>query len=296
MRPESMLPTASWRQVDGTLCVIRLVLCAVIVALASPIRSSAYSTYSLAIVQSDGSVVGDAITDGTPPPGTNMNHTAYATATLTNPKGRKASNNGRGTNTYRAEVVLPFDPTDTGTFTEASVHSAYCPCMGWFIYNAGSSAQVSDAYPINFTQVNGYDAGGGVLHFDYTWSSSSGNLADIQYCSVDEIVTYPGTANPYYWPSPPWSNGTPNPTIQPNPPISGNVGAASDDHGTGSFLKPYKAAQFTAVQTYNYICGPTHGTLFGPLNIVRSVSSNGNGSFAYSITKSGKSASINPMP
>ena len=157
MRPESMLPAASWRHVRASLCIIRLVLCAGVVALACPIPSNAYSTYSLAIVKSDGSVVGDAITDGTPPPGTNMNHTAYATAKRTSPKGRKSVNNGQGRNTYRAEVVLPFDPTDTGTFLEASVHSVYCPCMGMFINCVGSQAQASVPTPA-YVSVTGSSA------------------------------------------------------------------------------------------------------------------------------------------
>ena len=126
-----MLPAASWRHVRASLCIIRLVLCAGVVALACPIPSNAYSTYSLAIVKSDGSVVGDAITDGTPPPGTNMNHTAYATAKRTSPKGRKSVNNGQGRNTYRAESYCPstrptWEPISRLASTQCIVHAWGC--------------------------------------------------------------------------------------------------------------------------------------------------------------------------
>ena len=71
-----------------------------------------------------------------------MNHTAYATATLTSPKGRRMVNNTQGTNTTHAEALLSFDPTDTGDYLEASTHTVYCPCMGYFIHNVPSQASV----------------------------------------------------------------------------------------------------------------------------------------------------------
>ena len=44
------------------------------------------------------------------------------------------------------------------------------------------------------------DVGNGVLHFDYDWDSSTGNLANLNNCQVGESVAYPG-ASPYVWSS-----------------------------------------------------------------------------------------------
>lgn len=164
-------------------------------------------------------------------------------------------------------------------------------CVSTQVQLDASSLTTVGAYPVNFQQTDGYNAGGGRLHFDYTWSSSTGNLSDLSQCTVNEIVTYPGEANPYYWPTPPWSQGTPNPTVGG---ISGTYGASQDDHYTGDFASPpYAAANFTAEQEYTYSCsnGALKGTLWGPLNITRSVSENGNGTFTYTGIKSGVSAS-----
>jgi hypothetical protein len=58
--------------------------------------------------------------------------------------------------------------------------------------------------PINYRQVgNGVARPDGVLHFNYAWDSTSGNLADLFDWRVGEIVTYPG-GNPFVWPRPPY--------------------------------------------------------------------------------------------
>lgn len=159
----------------------------------------------------------------------------------------------------------------------------------------GALVQVTCQVPTNFRQVGpGVDSGGGVLHFDYAWSSSTGNLSDLSICTVNEIVTYPGVADPYVWPRPPWNTATRNPAGSGVP---GTAGSGSDNHTPGTFITPYQAANFTAVQTYNYTCGVCgNGTLYGPLNIVRDVSQNADTTWKYVITKSGASASINPLP
>jgi hypothetical protein len=74
-----------------------------------------------------------------------------------------------------------------------------------------------------------------------------------------------------------------------------------DDHSTpGSFVKPYSAKTIIATQVYQYTCSGANGgnpvKLKGPLQIKRSVSQNTNGSWKFTITKSGASASINPLP
>jgi hypothetical protein len=61
------------------------------------------------------------------------------------------------------------------------------------------------AIPVNFRQVGGgTDIGNGVLYFEYTWDSSSGNPADLGHCEIGEKVTYPGP-----FPSPPWPPNLP---------------------------------------------------------------------------------------
>lgn len=67
-----------------------------------------------------------------------------------------------------------------------------------------------------------------------------------------------------------------------------------------TFVKPYTAATVTAPQIYRYSCSCKDNgafvTLLGPHNIVRSVSQNANGSWKFTITKTGSSATINPLP
>ncbi|HEX5411140.1 MAG TPA: hypothetical protein VFZ27_04695 [Terriglobia bacterium] len=182
----------------------------------------------------------------------------------------------------------------------STMAAQFCICNGYCYTRSsgtGSGSISVEATPTNFHQVDESAEAGGVLHFDYAWGSSSGNLADLTNCTVNEKVSYPGTQNPYVWPDPPWNTATPNPTIAPNPPVPGTDGAASDNHSPGTFVKPYQAANFNASQIYQYSCtGGISGTLMGPLTISRSVSQNSNGTWKYMITKSGASASINPLP
>jgi hypothetical protein len=76
----------------------------------------------------------------------------------------------------------------------------------------------------------------------------------------------------------------------------------NDFHRTaGTFVKPYVASSITAVQNYQYICACANNgqpvNLTGPLNIVRSVSQNTNGSWKFTVTKpTNGQASINPLP
>lgn len=157
------------------------------------------------------------------------------------------------------------------------------------------------AVPVNFRQIDSSDAGHGTLHFDYKWDSSSGNLADLQYCVVGENVTYPGIKNPFPFPSPPFP-----PDAYPNPSIANvfaNQGSFSDDQmltPSQTFVKPYGFSTFTATQYYRFACtyydsGNFHN-LMGPNLIVRMVSPNPNGSWKFTVTKSGSMATINPLP
>jgi hypothetical protein len=71
MRPNLISPAGPCQQMSRVACMARLAVFAVAVAIFSPLPSNAYSTYSLITIGSDGSITGCAVTDGTPPPGTN---------------------------------------------------------------------------------------------------------------------------------------------------------------------------------------------------------------------------------
>jgi hypothetical protein len=156
-----------------------------------------------------------------------------------------------------------------------------------------ANTNVSCAVPTNYRQTSGTaDNVNGVINFAYAWDSSTGKLADLSSCTVREVVTYPG-GNPFVWPSPPFIAGqsTPNPTTPT--PLAGQSGQGFDSHGHPDFLKPYKAASFTATQYYQYICPCSNGgqpvNLMGPLYIFRSVTGSGT-AWKYTVTKSGVSA------
>lgn len=159
--------------------------------------------------------------------------------------------------------------------------------------------EVVCAVPTNFHQVGqGSDSGNGTLHFDYAWASTTGRLSDLSQCTVGEKVDYNSSDIPF--PSPPFKANIspPNPTVLN---VTGDLGSGQDDHSTpGPFVKPYVSKTVTATQIYRYSC-PCHNsgnweTLVGPLSIVRSVSQNQDASWKFTITKSGSSATINPLP
>ncbi len=139
--------------------------------------------------------------------------------------------------------------------------------------------------------------GDGDLNFNYSWQSSSGHKEDLFDCAVYEVVTYGDGHSPFAYPKPPW-----NYTVNINPlsiGVLGTAGGFSDDqlNGNDSWTKPYKVATVSAVQYYRYTCnGGSEVNLMGPMSIIRTVSQNTNGIFKYQITKSGASATINPLP
>lgn len=151
--------------------------------------------------------------------------------------------------------------------------------------------------PVNFRQTAASDSGGGVLHFEYAWDSNTGNLADLANCQIGEIVTYPAASIPF--PSPPF------PPLSPNNPtiiwVAAAAGTFQDNHSTpGTFVKPYAAASVTATQNYRFRCpcenNNNPAVISGPISIVRSVSQRPDAQFRFTITKSGSSASIDPLP
>ena len=175
-----------------------------------------------------------------------------------------------------------------------SFQGGSCKVVNHLQLNPGGTGtvNVNCAVPTNY-QGSCSDAGNGVLSCQYTWNSSSGNLADLSACTVREYVTYPGTS-PFIWKSPPYV-----PTQTPFPVTLGGsatTGSAPDTHGKPGFVTPYSADSFTATQYYQYICPCANGeqpvNIMGPLSISRSVTFlSPSGKWQYTITKSGVTAS-----
>ncbi|HEX7314401.1 MAG TPA: hypothetical protein VF297_10785 [Pyrinomonadaceae bacterium] len=69
---------------------------------------------------------------------------------------------------------------------------------------------------------------------------------------------------------------------------------------TRSICTPYQAASFTATQHYRFRCtchnSNAYVNLMGSLDIVRTVTQNTNGTWRFTVTKSGASATVNPLP
>jgi YD repeat-containing protein len=155
------------------------------------------------------------------------------------------------------------------------------------------------AVPVNFRQTGVTPLADGSLRFDYDWDSSNGSKAQLSACQMGESVTYPGPS-PFPRPSPPFPPGNhANPTEFE---FSAEE-AAFDVHFVppGDFVKPYSSSSYTATQIYRYRCPCQNNnnwvTVMGPLQIVRSVSQNANGTWKYTITKpTNGQASVDPLP
>jgi hypothetical protein len=151
---------------------------------------------------------------------------------------------------------------------------------------------LTPAYVTNFQQTTETSANG-VLTFTYTWSSSTGNLSDLSGCSVGEYVTYDSNA----WPSPPYASAPPNPTTKSVP---GTRGQLTDNQDNPGFIKPYAASNFNATQKFRFMCPNYQGGNFVDLEsgivINRVVSQVSGSAWEYTVTKSGQSAQINPLP
>jgi len=130
MYPNARHPTERAARQCVPHLLIRLALWAAVVVVVMPSRSDCYSVYSSTTIGSDGTVYSVAVTDGTPPPGYSMTHTAYAWTSLTSPQGRNVASGPsgtytQGTNTIRVQVSLPFVSTDTGIFKTISKHGVW---------------------------------------------------------------------------------------------------------------------------------------------------------------------------
>jgi hypothetical protein len=185
------------------------------------------------------------------------------------------------TASFTGIIYNPPSPTHPYCFSSSSTRTYTSAC------NVG-------AHPVNFTLSASGSPAAGVLEFCYTWQSSTGNYQDLAHCVVYEVVNYPATSTTYVWPSPPWSYSTSNPTVNGVP---GTDLRLTDDMLTGTFLKPYTAGSVLSTQYYRYTCdGGSEVNLQGPIANSRSVAKNTNGSYAYTVTSRGTSASINPLP
>jgi len=204
---------------------------------------------------------------------------------------------------YSEEVTVVASYGQLDIFPGGSWGYSGCPDCMRMVENYGPAPQPVEggggeacAIPTDFHQVgSGTDSGSGTLHFEYTWSSSTGNKADLSACEMGERVSgY--TANPF--PSPPFKAG-----LSPSDPTELSFEAtrdAEDNHQTpGPFVTPFTGATVTASQIYRYRCPCNNNnawvTLMGPHDIVRTVTENGSGGWKFVISKSGSSATINPL-
>ena len=182
-----------------------------------------------------------------------------------------------------------------------------CPIQQGLVSSAPGN---SVAIPVNFRQASVIQLTDGGLQFTYYWDSSSGNTNDLSNCQVGEIVYYPGTASPYHWTQPPYTQPTNPVTINPFttnfsatnwlvPPDSHVGGVDSNIHPP--FVTPYTYDNFTTSQTFRFQCTNYNNGNWVNFNstgiaITRDVTQNANGSWKYTITKSGASNVVNPMP
>ncbi|MGA7410119.1 MAG: choice-of-anchor X domain-containing protein [Bryobacteraceae bacterium] len=161
------------------------------------------------------------------------------------------------------------------------------------------------AVPTNFQQSLGESESDGTLFFRYTWASSTGHLSDLAKCQLGEYVVYPG-GDPYVWPNPPWNYQNRNPTVNWTlgnhvDALGSTLASLGDHQKVISFsLSPLQEATVTAIQIYRYTCPCANGGnpvgLLGPITITRTVKQNKDGTFTYTVTKSGISSSLTPVP
>jgi len=184
--------------------------------------------------------------------------------------------------------ILERPARDEATQKSDSTVMRACGCSGG---PGGGGTAAPCAIPINYKETARSKAAGGVLHFEYSWESSTGKLSDLSSCEVGEIVTYGKIEDPPF-----------DKTVRPNPTIiwlPGADGGLQDNHSPG-LKKPFKDAVLNATQFYRVHC-PCHDSdkptnLMGPIPITREVKKKPDGKFKYTITKSGLSNEIDPLP
>jgi hypothetical protein len=139
----------------------------------------------------------------------------------------------------------------------------------------------------------------GVLYFEYSWQSTTGNVSDLGQCSLREYVPY----DRYPFPSPPFaSNATPpeNPHIRPFAEPA-TAGGSADIHSTAEpHRAPYSAVIVTGAQKYQYSCpcsamGAWTDMYTTPGGIIRSFSQQGS-SWFFQISKNFVTSTQGPLP
>jgi hypothetical protein len=185
-----------------------------------------------------------------------------------------------------------------------------CSCGDWIpFFTVAFFAAIVVPEPVNFHQVGNavkLTAPGvnGWLSFVYRWESNTGKMQHLSNCQVGEFVDYPGSSDPYTWP-PPWlsSAQSDNPTEGWRSAVLGSPSDGMVDfHKTGPAQAASTITQgdsFTAVQDYRWRCTYIDSNLphvFQSQDIVRSIASNGNGGWKYTVEKSGADHGIDPLP
>jgi hypothetical protein len=178
-------------------------------------------------------------------------------------------------------------------------------------FSGGAAPFDTEAFTVcahveNFRQTAASAQPGGVLHFEYSWDSDSGNIADLDRVWFGEHVTY-SDGGIHVGVDRPWNANSPNPTILPSrSTMSGTWGAAQDNHSPpGGLPTAGPADSFTATQHYGYRClrhnpGAVDNTLgwqqnvMGPIGISRFVEMVGT-NWQYRIVKSGL-VNTEPLP
>jgi hypothetical protein len=205
---------------------------------------------------------------------------------------------GEISNSGWATAIDGGNASMTGYFEEVVWENNGSHCVNQPNTVSGSSEmEVNCAYPVNFRQVgDGEDIGGGTLRFNYQWDSNTGNLQHLSRCFVGEIVTYPGTNDPYSPPSPPFPDVArfDNPTIVD---VQATAGALYDSHRIqGTFVRPFSSSSFTATQYYRYKCPclnrGNYVNLTGPISITRSVFEVPFLGWGFGVSKSNASAKL----
>jgi 3D (Asp-Asp-Asp) domain-containing protein len=128
-----------------------------------------------------------------------MVHIAYVSTTLTSPvKNRQASSGWvSAQNSVRADVSLPFDPSDLGTYIVQSGNQAYCYfCMCYFI-NSGSGASCNNTATITLTRqsLTSTSATGSPAVTGATFSYSATGSGSIASYTTQNSSANPNTAS-----------------------------------------------------------------------------------------------------
>lgn len=198
--------------------------------------------------------------------------------------------NGSNTGTSATFTVDPFvNDTPVGPYEVTATVNG--------LTSNAAQLNVICAVPTNFQQAAWACQLSGNLQFVYTFSSSTGNAADIAGCLIAEGVFY----SPFPPPSPPWPPGGAgyvDPTFNAQQVVNGMVYVDNNLPPVGSFVTPYSSSTFGATQAYSYNCNCA-GTVYFPgysgISVTRMVTSQ-QGPWVYVIQKSGGACGLNLPP